>query len=97
MELHNWFPSVVGKEEHPEWIESCNTLMDKIFNVPNKNVNSNFYYNGETTYGTRSLVDEPDFAPFINFIQNRAKEFLDLQGFDSSRVPWKPYFSLTVF
>ena len=41
MELHNWFPSVIGKEEHPEWIESCNTLMDKIFNVPNKNVNSN--------------------------------------------------------
>ena len=97
MDLHHWFPSVVGKEEHPEWIEPCNALVDNIFNVPDKNVNDKFYYNGETTYGTRSLVDEPDFNPFVNFIQSRAKEFLDLQGFDSSRVPWKPYFFANSF
>lgn len=97
MDLHHWFPSVIGKEEHPEWIDPCNALVDNIFNIPDKNVNDSFYYNGETTYGTRSLVDEPEFSPFVNFIQNRAKEFLEIQGFDSSRVPWKPYFFANSF
>ena len=97
MELHNWFPSTIGKEEHPEWIDPCNKLLDKIFNVPDKNVNSSFYFNGETTYGTKSLTDDIEFRPFINFIQDKAKEFLDIQGFDSARVPWKPYFFANSF
>ena len=91
MELHNWFPSVIGKEEHPEWLEPMIKLFDGIFNVPNKNVNSSFYYNGETTYGTRDLTKEPEFQPFLNFVLERGKHFLELQGYDSSRVPWKPY------
>ena len=97
MELHNWFPSVIGKEEHPEWIDPCNALLDKIFNTPNKNVNSSFYFNGETTYGTRSLTEDPDFHPFIDFVKKKAVEFLDIQGYDGARVPWKPYFFANSF
>jgi uncharacterized protein (TIGR02466 family) len=91
MHLDNWFPSTVGREDHPEWLDSLNQEFDKIFNVPDKNLNNNFYHNGETTYGTRSLVEEPAFQPFVNFVKERACAFLDMQGYDSSRVPWRPY------
>ena len=91
MILNHWFPSVIGKEDHPEWIDPMNILMDKIFNVPDKNVNKDFYANGETTYGTKVLHEDPDFQPFLNFIKFKGCEFLEQQGFDSSRVPWKPF------
>jgi uncharacterized protein (TIGR02466 family) len=97
MELHNWFPSVIGKEECPEWIDPLNVLVDGIFNSPDKNVNPNFYHNGETTHGTQSLLDNNNFKPFINFVQQKAKDFLDMQGFDSDRVTWRPYFFANSF
>jgi uncharacterized protein (TIGR02466 family) len=91
MHLDNWFPSTIGREDHPEWLEPMTRLFDGIFKVPNKDVNSEFYHNGETTYGKHSLTDDPDFEPFINFIKQRAFDFLEMQGYDASRVPWKPY------
>lgn len=91
MILDNWFPSTIGRSEHPEWIDPMNILFDKIFNAPDKNVNTDFYYNGETTYGKHSLTNNPEFEPFISFIKYKAAEFLDIQGYDSSRVPWNPY------
>lgn len=97
MHLDHWFPSVIGRSEHPEWIDPMNTLLDQIFNVADKNVNSNFYYNGETTYGTKSLVDDPAFTPFIDFAKQKAIDFLDVQGFETSRIPWRPYFFANSF
>ena len=97
MHLDHWFPSVIGRSEHPEWIDPMNTLLDQIFNVADKNVNSNFYYNGETTYGTKSLVDDPAFTPFIDFAKQKAIDFLDMQGFETSRIPWRPYFFANSF
>jgi uncharacterized protein (TIGR02466 family) len=91
MNLDNWFPTTIGREEHPEWLDPVNQEFDKIFNVANKDVNTEFYYNGETTYGKHSLVDIPAFQPFINFIKERAYTFLEMQGYDAARVPWKPY------
>jgi uncharacterized protein (TIGR02466 family) len=91
MDLDNWFPSTIGKEEHPDWLAPMTELVDGIFNVPDKDVNDTFYYNGETTHGKRSLVAEPEFQPFVNFIIERAKHFLDIQGFDADKVMWRPY------
>ena len=91
MNLDHWFPSVIGREDHPEWIDPMNIAFDKLFKGPDTNLNESFYYNGQTTYGTRSLIDEPDFNGFKEFIMGRAKEFLELQGYDSSKVPWRPY------
>jgi len=88
MNLDHWFPSVIGREEHLGWVDPMIAAMDKQFQ---KGVNKNFYYNGQTTYGTNNLMGEPDFAKFGEFIQQRACEFLELQGYDSSRVPWRPY------
>jgi len=97
MHLDNWFPTTVGRDNHPEWIDPMNLLLDKIFNVPNKQVNTQFYYNGETTYGTRSLTEDPEFSPFIDFVKKKAVGFLDQQGYDTSRIPWKPYFFANSF
>jgi len=97
MELDNWFPSTIGREMHPEWINPMNKLLDGIFNVPDKNVNKDFYYNGETTYGTRSLLDDPNFTTFIEFVKGKGKDFLNVMGYDANRVPWKPYFFANSF
>ena len=97
MDLDNWFPSTIGRSHHTEWLDNMDKLVQSIFTSPNKNVNSDFYYNGETTYGTRSLITNPDFTPFINFVQDKAKEFLSLQGYDPDRVPWRPYFFANSF
>lgn len=97
MDLHHYFPSVIGKEDHPEWVPSMKSEVEKIFKGPKQNVNKNFYYNGETTYGTQSLTDAPEFEPFVNFVKGRAKEFLDLQGYDTARLPWRPYFFANSF
>lgn len=91
MHFDNWFPTVIGRVDHPEWVQPMNTLLDKIFNVPDKDVNTDFYYNGETTHGKKSLVDDPRFAGFINVIMQSAKDYLDRQGYDSTKVNWRPY------
>jgi uncharacterized protein (TIGR02466 family) len=97
MHLDNWFPSTIGRQDHPEWLEPMTRLFDRIFKAPDKDVNTAFYHNGETTYGKYSLTDDPDFAPFVSFIKQRAFDFLELQGYDASRVPWKPYFFANSF
>lgn len=97
MELHHWFPSVIGKEDHPEWLDPMRQELTRIFDSPNKQINDKFYHNGETTYGTQSLVEDPAFLPFVNFIKSKAAGFLEQQGFDSARVPWKPYFFANSF
>jgi uncharacterized protein (TIGR02466 family) len=91
MKLDHWFPSVVGREDHPEWVEPMTELVDQIFTSKDKNVNPNFYANGETTYGTRNLHDESEFLPFLEFVKHKGAEFLEQQGFDSGKVPWKPF------
>lgn len=88
MNLDHWFPSVVGREDHLEWVNPMVAAMDKQFQ---KGVNENFYYNGQTTYGTTNLAAEPDFAPFTEFVKKKAIEFLEMQGFDGHRVPMRPY------
>ena len=92
MILDNYFPSPIGREEHPEWLEKMLPILDEIFRGPKENLRSDFYHNGETTYGKRSIHTEPQFAEFVKFIQERACNFLELQGYDSSRVHWNPSF-----
>ena len=97
MELDNWFPTTVGRSYHPEWVDSISLLIDDIFDAPDKSVNNSFYYNGETTHGIKNLKDDQNFLPFTNFVMDQAKEFLNKQGYDSSRVPWRPYFFANSF
>lgn len=91
MNLDHWFPSTIGRSEHPQWIQPMINAMTSLFKNNSTVLNENFYYNGQTTYGTKNLVYEPMFAEFGTFIQDQAKNFLELQGYDSSRVPWRPY------
>jgi uncharacterized protein (TIGR02466 family) len=89
MNLDHWFPSVVGRSDHPEWLSPLNQSFDKLFN--NTSLNENFYYNGETTYGTRNLANDAEFSGFINFIKGQAHNFLDMQGYNADMVNWRPY------
>ena len=91
MHLDNWFPSTIGREICPEWLDPMRRDFDRIFNAENKDLNTGFYHNGETTYGKYSLTDNPNFSGFVEFIKQKAHDFLDQQGYDASRVPWKPY------
>lgn len=91
MQLDHWFPSTIGRSYHPEWIETLNILVDEIFKDPNKEVSTSFYYNGETTYGVRSLFNDPKFSRFGEFVLEKGKEFLNMQGYDPNRVNWRPY------
>jgi uncharacterized protein (TIGR02466 family) len=91
MNLDHWFPSVVGRSFHPEWIDPMNSAFDNFFAQENDNLNTKFYYNGRTTYGTRNLYYDPEFAEFGKFIQAKGREFLDMMGYDSDAVNWRPY------
>lgn len=89
MNLDHWFPSVVGRSDNPEWLDTMIPLFDKIFS--SSPLNENFYYNGQTTYGTRNLALQPEFSGFMSFIKDQAKQFLELQGYNSDAINWRPY------
>lgn len=95
MELHHWFPSVVGKVQDPSWVPSLRQLTKPIFDEGG--INTNFYFNGRTTYGTRNLTERPEFAPFIDWVKKLAWEFLDQQGYNADAVNWRPYFFANSF
>lgn len=91
MDLDHWFPSVVGRSFHPEWVDPMINTMDNTFQELDGQLNTKFYYNGRTTYGTRNLYYEPAFQSFGEFILNKGKEFLHLMGYDEEAVNWRPY------
>ena len=96
MRLDNFFPSVVGVEEHKEWAEQLLPSVNSFFQ--NQNYNTDFYYNGRTTHGTGlDLQKNPEYKPFTEFILAKGKEFLEVQGFDSNAVRFNPYFFLNYF
>ena len=88
MNLDHWFPSVVGRSDHPEWLDPMTRAFDNLFKGT---VNENFYYNGRTTYGTRNLALDPEFQTFMDFIKQQASTFLDLQGYNTHMINWRPY------
>jgi uncharacterized protein (TIGR02466 family) len=96
MRLDNFFPSVVGVEEHKDWADHLLPVVKNYFE--NGAYNENFYYNGRTTHGTGlDLQKNPEYKPFTEFILAKGKEFLEVQGFDSSAVRFNPYFFLNYF
>lgn len=91
MDLDHWFPSVIGRSFHPEWLERMTAAFENMFSKTDTEFNTSFYYNGRTTYGTRNLIFDPAFQDFGNFIQSKGREFLDLMGYDTDAVNWRPY------
>lgn len=89
MNLDHWFPTVVGRSEHTEWVDPLVHNFDKLFT--NSNTNDNFYYNGRTTYGTRNLAMTPEFSGFMDFIKQKSVDFLEMQGYNTDIINWRPY------
>jgi hypothetical protein len=83
MVLDNYFPSTIGREEHLDWLPRVRPLLDEIFTGPADSLDPNFYKNGQTTYGKRNLVDDPKFSDFINFVSERGRHYLDIQGYQA--------------
>ena len=83
MVLDNYFPSTIGREEHLDWLPRVRPLLDEIFTGPADSLDPNFYKNGQTTYGKRNLVDDPKFSNFINFVSERGRHYLDIQGYQA--------------
>ena len=83
MVLDTYFPSTVGREEHTDWLPSLRPLLDEIFTGPSDSLDPDFYKNGQTTYGKRNLVDDPKFSNFINFVSERGRHYLDIQGYQA--------------
>jgi uncharacterized protein (TIGR02466 family) len=90
MHLDFWFPSVIGRSEHQEWLEPMTTAVDSLLNSDSP-TNTTFYYNGKTTYGTTNLAYNPIFENFTKFISDEAYKFLELQGYNASAINWRPY------
>jgi uncharacterized protein (TIGR02466 family) len=90
MHLDFWFPSVIGRSEHPEWLEPMTTAVDSLLNSDSP-TNTTFYYNGKTTYGTTNLAYNTIFENFTKFITDEACKFLELQGYNASAINWRPY------
>jgi uncharacterized protein (TIGR02466 family) len=90
MNLDFWFPSVIGRSEHHDWIQPMSDAVDNLLHS-DKPTNNSFYYNGKTTYGTANLADRPEFSSFVEFVKNQAYKFLDLQGYNADSVGWRPY------
>ena len=84
MVLDTYFPSTVGREEHTDWLPSLRPLLDEIFTGPSDSLDPDFYKNGQTTYGKRNLIDDPKFSNFINFVSERGRHYLDIQGYQAT-------------
>jgi uncharacterized protein (TIGR02466 family) len=97
MNLDHWFPSVIGRSHHPEWLNMTRRLIGNIFNNSSSTTNQSFYHNGRTTYGLKNLVNDPEFHPFTNWVTQQAKDFLSLQGYNADAVNWRPYFFANSF
>jgi hypothetical protein len=95
MILDSYFPSTVGREEHPDWLPKLRPLLDEIFAGPSETLDPEFYKNGKTTYGKRNLLDDPKFQPFIQFIMGRGAHYMDIQGFTWNS--WNPLFFANSF
>lgn len=91
MNLDTWFPSTIGRSYHPEWIEPMTYELNKFFENNENELNNAFYYNGLTTYGKYNLHEMEEFNSFKQFVLSKGMEFLELMGFDSTKVPWKPF------
>ena len=96
MILDNFFPSTVGREDHPDVADKMLPIVKNFFD--SQPSNSNFYYNGRTTHGTGlDLIQNPEFKPFINFVIDKGKHFLEVQGYDPGPIKFNPYFFLNSF
>lgn len=95
--LDHWFPCTIGRSYHEEWVQSTLHAARKLWNDPEIELNESFYQNGRTTYGIRNLFYEDDFAPLGQFILEKGKDFLNLQGYDSESINWRPYMFLNSF
>jgi uncharacterized protein (TIGR02466 family) len=96
MILDNFFPSVVAREDHNDWADKMLPIVKNFF--ASQPSNSKIYYKGQTTHGTGlDLILNPEFKPFTDFIIEKGKQFLEVQGFDSNAVKYNPYFFLNSF
>jgi uncharacterized protein (TIGR02466 family) len=96
MILDNFFPSVVAREEHFDWADRMLPAVKNFFDTQPSN--QDFYYNGRTTHGTGlDLTRNPEFKPFTDFIVEKGKYFLEIQGFDPNPIRFNPYFFLNSF
>ena len=96
MILDNFFPSTIGREEHPEWVDD---LLPKVKNFfETQTSNPNFYANGKTTHNMNiDLVNHPDYSKFCTFITGKGRDFLELQGYNPDPIKFNPYFFLNYF
>ena len=96
MILDNFFPSTVGREDHPEWVD---VLLPRVKNYfETQPSNPDFYANGKTTHNMNlDLPTHPDYADFCQFIIGKGREFLEIQGYNSNPVKFNPYFFLNYF
>lgn len=97
MSLDHWFPSVIGRSVHEEWITPMLRSARTIWDNPQTQLNEQFYYNGRTTYGTRNLFYDDNFKDFGQFLLIKGREFLELQGYNADAVNWRPYMFLNSF
>lgn len=97
MELDNWFPCPIARAIHVDWLEKMDPLVENLFSSESTAINHSFYYNGRTTYGTKNLTENELFRPFVDFVQQEARTFMEHQGYDPDRVPWKSYFFANSF
>lgn len=96
MILDNFFPSVVAREDHFDWADKMLPIVKNFFDTQYSN--PDFYYNGRTTHGTGlDLTVNPEFKPFTDFIVQKGKYFLEVQGFDPEPIRFNPYFFLNSF
>jgi uncharacterized protein (TIGR02466 family) len=97
MILDSLFPSVVAREEHPDWANYLLPIVNQYF-AETPNTNDSFYYNGRTTHHTGfDPQNDPRFMGFTDFIKEKGREFLEVQGFDPNGVKFNPYFFLNSF
>jgi uncharacterized protein (TIGR02466 family) len=95
MILDNFFPSVVAREEHPEWVETLLPKVKTFFDT--QSTNQEFYANGKTSHTTGlDLITHPDYAEFCTFIKGKGRQFLEMQGYEPN-INYNPYFFLNSF
>ena len=71
MQYYTYFPSVIYRDEHPEWVEIFKTILQKYLDKSDD----------EYFYQTENIVNEKDFNFFFNYLLTSSRNILKEQGY----------------
>jgi len=76
MDAYSYFPSVVYREEHPDWVGYCLQTVQKYYDAAQ---------NGEVMAQTMHMANDPDLKFLVDYLVLASDTILREQGYDMDK------------